>query len=59
MRDTYTERSRDIGRERSRLPAGNLMQDLIPGPWDHDLSQFAIDPGVNKRACLIKKSWRE
>ena len=39
MRDT--ERTRDIGRGRSRLPAGtgNLMQDLIPGPWDHDLSQ--------------------
>ena len=28
MRDT--ERGRDIGRGRSRLPAGGLMQDLIP-----------------------------
>ena len=38
MRDTQRE-SRDIGRGRSRLPVGSLMQDLIPGPWDHDLSQ--------------------
>ena len=37
MRDT--ERGRDIGRGRSRLHAGNLMQDSIPGPQDHDLSQ--------------------
>ena len=34
MKDT----GRDIGRGRSRLPAGSLMQDLIPGPRDHDLS---------------------
>ena len=33
------ERSRDIGRGRNRLPAGNLMQDSIPGPWDHALGQ--------------------
>ena len=33
MRDT--KRGRDIGRgRRSRLPAGSLMQDLIPGPQD-------------------------
>ena len=31
------DRSRDIGRERSRLHAGSLMQDSIPGPWDHAL----------------------
>ena len=37
MRDT--KRGRDIGRGRSRLPVGSLMQDSIPGPWDHDLSQ--------------------
>ena len=29
---------RDTGRRRSRLPAVSLMQDLIPGPRDHDLS---------------------
>ena len=34
-----TERGRDIGTGRSRLPAGSLMWDSIPGPWDHDLSQ--------------------
>ena len=37
MRDT--ERGRDIGRGRSRLPMGSLMQNSIPGPWDHTLSQ--------------------
>ena len=37
MRDT--ERGRDTGRGRSRLPAGSPMQDSIPGPQDHDLSQ--------------------
>ena len=34
-----TERSRDIGRGRSRLPAGSPMQDSIPEPWAHALSQ--------------------
>ena len=33
-----TERDRDTGRERSRLPAGNPVLDLIPGPRDHTLS---------------------
>ena len=37
MKDT--ERDRDIGRGRGRLPTGNLMWDLIPGLQDHDLSQ--------------------
>ena len=37
MRDT--ERGRDPGRERSRLPAGSPMQDSIPGPQGHALSQ--------------------
>ena len=37
MRDT--ERGRDIGRGRSRLPAGSMMQDLTPRLRDHDLSQ--------------------
>ena len=35
----YTERGRDIGRGRSRLPAGSLVQGSIPGPRDHDLSR--------------------
>ena len=33
------ERGRDTGRGRSRLHAGSLMQDSIPGPWGHALSQ--------------------
>ena len=37
MRDT--ERGRDIGRGRSRLLVGSLIQDSIPAPQDHDLSQ--------------------
>ena len=37
MRDT--ERGGDRGRGRSRLPAGNVMWNLIPGPQDHALSQ--------------------
>ena len=39
INETHTERGRDIGRGRSRLPAGSLMWDSIPGPWDHDPSQ--------------------
>ena len=37
MRDT--ERVRNIGRRRSRLPARSLMQDSISGSQDHTLSQ--------------------
>ena len=33
MRDT--QRGRDIGRGRSRLPVGSLMCNLIPGPGTH------------------------
>ena len=39
IHERHTERGRDIGRGRSRLPVGSLMQGSIPGPWDHDLSQ--------------------
>ena len=31
-----SQRYRERGR--SRLPAGTMMGDWIPGPWDHDLS---------------------
>ena len=34
MRDTETERGREIGRGRSGLPMGNPMWDLIPGFQD-------------------------
>ena len=37
--ERHTERGRDIGRERSRHSVGNLMEDLIPEPQDHHLSQ--------------------
>ena len=40
MRDT--ERGRDISRGRSRLPTGSLMRDSIPGPRDHNLSQWQM-----------------
>ena len=39
IHERHTERGRDTGRGRSRLPAEILMQDLIPGLRDHDLSQ--------------------
>ena len=38
IHDRHIERGRDIGRERSRLPAWSLMWDSIPGLWDHNLS---------------------
>ena len=37
--DRHRERGRDIAKGRSRIPMGSLMQDSIPGPQDHDLSQ--------------------
>ena len=37
MRVTERERGRDRGR--SRLPVRSPMWDLIPGPWNHTLSQ--------------------
>ena len=39
MRQRKRERGRDMGRGKSRLPAGNSMWDLIPGPQDQALSQ--------------------
>ena len=37
--ERHTERGRDTGRARSRLPAGSSMWDSIPGPRHHTLSQ--------------------
>ena len=37
--ERHRKRGRDIGRGRSRLSARSPMWDLIPGPWDHTLSQ--------------------
>ena len=39
MRGTERERERDTGRGKSRLLAGSLMRDSIPGLQDHALSQ--------------------
>ena len=44
------ERSRDIGRGRSKLPARSLMQDSMPGPWDHDNQPLS----QNASLCLLK-----
>ena len=55
MRDTE-KRGRDIGRERSRLPAGNLMQDSIPGlgsrPEPKADAQLLSHPGVPRGSNL-------
>ena len=42
IHERYTEKGRDIGRRRGRLPGKSLMKDSIPGPQDHDLSQRQI-----------------
>ena len=39
IHERYTERGRDMGRGRSRLPTGSPIWDSVPGPWDHALSQ--------------------
>ena len=39
IHERHRERGRDTGRGRTRLPAGSLMRDSIPGPPDHDLSR--------------------
>ena len=39
---TQRERGRDTGRGRSRLQAGSLMWDLIPGLQDHTLAQRQV-----------------
>ena len=55
------ERHRDISRGKSRLLSGSLMQDSIPRPQNHDLSQRQIDaqllshPGV-PHSCFFKLS---
>ena len=59
-----TERGRDIGRgrRRSKLPAGNLMQDSIPGPQNHDLNQRQMfnhwATWVPQKSCLKSGSKR-
>ena len=50
IHERHTERGRDVGRGRRRLPARSLMQDLIPGPQNHDLSQRQM---LNHWATLV------
>ena len=50
MRDRQRERSRDIGRGKSRLHAGSPMWDSIPGPGDQTLSQRQM---LNHWATLV------
>ena len=39
IHERYTEKGRDMGRRRRRLPVGSLMWGLISGLQDHALSQ--------------------
>ena len=52
MRDT--ERGRDTGREKSRLPARSGMWDLIPGPQDLDLSQRQMLTEVPRHPDILE-----
>ena len=54
MRDTHTERGRDIGRGRSRLPTGSPMRDSIPGLQDHDPSQRQMHLTTEPPRCPYK-----
>ena len=38
IHERHTERGRDTGKGRSRLPVGSAMQDSIPRLWDYILS---------------------
>ena len=42
MRERERKRDRDTGRGRSRLHAGSLTWDSIPGPWRHALGQRQV-----------------
>ena len=44
MRDTHRERGRDTGRGRSRLHAGSLTWDSIPGLQDQALAEGSAKP---------------
>ena len=58
-----TQTEADLGRGRTRLPAGSPMQDLIQGPRDHDLSQrqmlnhsvtqASLELLIHKCSCLL------
>ena len=42
IHESHGERGRDIDRGKSRLHAGSLIQDLIPGLQDHTLGQRQV-----------------
>ena len=56
-----TQRERDIGRGRSRLPMGSHLWDLISGPQDHDLSQKQIlnhwATPVSQNSNILEANW--
>ena len=60
MRDT--QRGRGIGRGRSRLPAGSLMRDSIPGPWDPNLGAkgrcSTTEPPRHPYYTVFKREYR-
>ena len=37
IHERHRDRGRDTGRGKSRVPVESLMQDSLPGPWNHDL----------------------
>ena len=58
IHDRHSERGRDIGRRRSRLPFGSLMQNLIPGPQDHFWAKgrhSTIEPPRRPSLGIFKK----
>ena len=52
VRERHKEGGRDIGRGGSRLPAGSLMQDSIPGSWEHALGQRQAPNRLATQASL-------
>ena len=50
MRDTEKEAETDIGRGRSRVPAGSLMWDSIPGCWDPRMPGSQPEPKADTQS---------
>ena len=69
--ETESEKSRDIGRGRSRLPTGSLMWDSIPRLQDHALSWRQMlnclatqesrnwDPLKSELSYIVYKTWNK
>ena len=56
MKNTERERGRDTGKERSRLHAGSLTWDSIPGLQDHALGRSQGALGLFKEENNKPKS---